>query len=204
VSVLRRILRAGELEDDVKLVPIGSTPVRLDALRQGRIDATMTSLPWSMDAAQEGFSRLDSEATRDHLLRLGCGASTSSWLADAQGVELAYYRSIIAALTELYAPASPDRAIAVVGSVLDVEGARAAKMHDELVDPAHGWPPTAYINPQAIVAICRLRAENGQRPRFLPAEYYTHDPYRNVLQAVISGGANNKRGSRRQASRRGL
>src|SRR5690606_31077546 len=48
VSVLRKILRAGGLDDDdVRLVELGSTNLRFEALRAGTASATMLTVPYS-------------------------------------------------------------------------------------------------------------------------------------------------------------
>jgi hypothetical protein len=54
-----------------------------------------------------------------------------------------------------------------------------------VLDPVAGWPPSALVDPEGMVEVCRLRAENGRAPASPPDAYYTHVPYARVLSLGV-------------------
>jgi ABC-type nitrate/sulfonate/bicarbonate transport system substrate-binding protein len=178
VSVLRRLLRDhGIAEDEVQLVPVGATPLRVEALREGRIAATLLPLPWSSLAADTGMTVWDPQGGE---AQPACGASLEPWLdANAETVD-AYLRAVVAALTWLYTEPDPAPSEAIA-SALGIGGTVAAAVKLRLLEPRAGWPPTAYLDPTALAAAHAMRAEVGRTPLHDPAAYLTHEPYRRVL-----------------------
>jgi ABC-type nitrate/sulfonate/bicarbonate transport system substrate-binding protein len=182
VSVLRKILRGAALEDDdIDLVPIGATNLRYQALREGRVAATMLTLPWSLLAEESGCRPLADQ--RDVLPRLqgSCAASLDPWLADQPGVADAYLRALVAALTWAYIPGHEASVRALIAARYSIDERHAETVRRVLLDPVAGWPPSAYIDPEGMELVCRLRTENGEPPSGPATDYYTLDPYARVL-----------------------
>ena len=102
VSILRRILRtAGVDPASVHLDPLGATHLRAAALREGRTDASMLTLPWSAAAASEGLPILADSRTAAPRLQGSCGGSLEPWLEANPSEADGYLRAIVAALTWL-------------------------------------------------------------------------------------------------------
>jgi len=187
VSVLRRILgEAGLGEGDARLVPVGATNLRYEALRDGRVAATMLTLPWSALAAEAGCVALAEQ--RDVLPRLqgSCGASLEAWLEANADVADAYLRSIVAALTWAYMPGHEAAIGALIAARYGIEPRHAEAVRVALLDPVTGWPPSAFIDPAGMAEVCRLRADNGQPPASPPSTYYTLGPYGRVMSLGIA------------------
>lgn len=182
VSVLRTLLRtAGLGPDDLRLEPLGATHLRVEALREGRADATMLTLPWAAEVARDGFPVLaDARAARPRLQGSSAG-SLEPWLAANPEVADAYLRAVIAALTWLLHPASRPRARALLAERYGIDPELAETVRAAMTDPIAGWSPSALVDPAGIAAVWELRAENGMVPAHPPETYYTLEPYRRVL-----------------------
>ncbi len=188
VSVLRKLLRdAGVDPAEVTLDPIGATHLRAAALREGRTPATMLTLPWSAAAIRDGFRPLADGRAAVPRLQGGTGGSLASWLDANADVADAYLRAVVAALTWLQLPESREPARALVERRYKVDPEIAEEVRAAFTDPRGGWPPSALVDPEAIAAVCRLRAENGQPPKESPEAYVSLEPYRRVLGFGLVG-----------------
>ena len=182
VSILRKILRdAGLGPDDVRLDPVGATNLRLDALREGRTDATMLTLPWSAMAARDGMVVLADGRAVAPRLQGGSGGSLTSWLAANEDTADAYLRAIVAALTWLQLPEHRADARDLVARRYGLDVGIAEVVREAFADPRGGWLPSALVDPAGMVAVCELRAENGTPAQRDPAAYLSLEPYRRVL-----------------------
>jgi ABC-type nitrate/sulfonate/bicarbonate transport system substrate-binding protein len=182
VSVLRRILRWGGLgDDDVELVPLGSTELRFGALRAGETAATMLTLPWAAVAAGEGFVALADQDDVLPRLQGSCAASLEPFLeSDADSVD-AYTRALCAALTWLDDPRNAEEGSTLVAERYGIDRSIADEVRRSIMDPRSGWIPSAMIDPLGMEMVCELRAENGDPPRQPASSYYTLGPYRRVM-----------------------
>lgn len=182
VSILRRMLRTAGLDANaVELVPLGATELRFQALREGRADATMLTLPWSLLAAEDGFPILAQHHEVIPRLQGSCGGSLAGWL-DAHPDEAdSYLRSICAALTWLHLPGHGEPTNRFVADRYGMEPVHADRVRRAILDPVTGWPPSALVDPVGIELVCELRRENGQPPKEPPWSYVTLEPYRRVM-----------------------
>lgn len=182
VSVLRKILRAaGVSPDDVTLDPLGATHLRAAALREGRTDATMLTLPWSAAAIRDGFPMLADGRAAMPRLQGGTGGSLQTWLDAEPDTADAYLRALVASLTWLQLPANRDAAREFAARRYGVDDGIAEEIRAAFSDPRAGWLPSALVDPDGIAAVCALRTENGQPPADPPETYVTLEPYRRVL-----------------------
>jgi ABC-type nitrate/sulfonate/bicarbonate transport system substrate-binding protein len=157
VSILRKLLREAGIDiEAISLDALGATNLRAAALREGRTDATMLTLPWSAAARRDGLPIL---------------AETAD----------AYLRAIVAALTWLAMPTNPEAARDLLSRHYGIEPDLAEEVRAAFADPRSGWSPSAFPDPAGIAAVCELRAENGQRPASPPDTYLDLAPYRRVL-----------------------
>jgi ABC-type nitrate/sulfonate/bicarbonate transport system substrate-binding protein len=188
VSVLRKILRgAGVSPDEVTLDPIGATHLRAAALREGRTDATMLTLPWSAAAIREGLPVLADGRAVLPRLQGGTGGSLESWLGSEPESADTYLRALVAALTWLQLPANLEAARELVARRYGVDAELAEDVRAAFTDPRAGWPPSALVDAAGIAAVCELRAENGQPPLHPPATYVSLEPYRRVFGFGLVG-----------------
>jgi NitT/TauT family transport system substrate-binding protein len=182
VSVLRKILReAGLAADDVRLEPLGATNLRANALLEGRVDATMLTLPWSAVAVRAGMVVLADGRAAAPRLQGGSGGSLAPWLEANPDVADAYLRALVAAITWLQLPSEQEAARELVERRYDLTPGIAEEVRAAFSDPRGGWLPSALLDPAGMAAVCELRAENGMPPKESPEAYLTLEPYRRVL-----------------------
>lgn len=188
VSILRLMLRSDGIGDDeVALVPLGSTELRLEALREGRTSATMLTLPWSIIAASSGFHSIADQHQVLPRLQGSCAASLETWLAASPDVADAYLRSICTSLTWMHTPGHEPQVRDIIARRYAVAEEHADQVRREILDPVRGWPPSAMVDPLGIEAVCKLRRDNGDPPRRPATDYYTFEPYRRVLGFGLLG-----------------
>jgi ABC-type nitrate/sulfonate/bicarbonate transport system substrate-binding protein len=188
VSLLRKLLRgAGLGPDDVSLEIVGATHLRATALREGRIDASMLTLPWSASIARDGFPILADARTAVPRWQGSSGGSLRSWLETEPDTADAYLRTIVAALTWLQIPENAGRTRDIIARRYDIDADIAEAVRSAFVDPVGGWPPSALIDPAGMAAVCDLRAENGEPAALPPDAYLTLEPYRRVFGFGIIG-----------------
>lgn len=182
VSVLRKILReAGLTADDVRLEPLGATNLRADALREGRVDATMLTLPWSAVATRDGMVVLADGRAAAPRLQGGSGGSLAPWLVGHPDHADAYLRALVAAITWLQLPEQRDAARELVVRRYGLDAEVAEEVRAAFADPRGGWLPSALLDPEGMAAVCALRAENGTPAKEPSDAYLTLEPYRRVL-----------------------
>jgi NitT/TauT family transport system substrate-binding protein len=182
VSVLRKILRdQGIAPEEVTLEPLGATHLRAQALREGRADATMLTLPWSAAAVRDGYPVLADGRSAVPRLLGGTGGSLQPWLAAGPDTADAYLRALVAALTWLQLPESRAPACELLTRRYDIDEELAEEVRAAFTDPRGGWPPSAFIDPAGMAAVAALRTDNGQPPREPVDAYVDLGPYRRVL-----------------------
>lgn len=171
--ILRRLLAsAGVAEDEVELVELGATRGRAAALLDGRVAATMLTLPWISLATDAGGTVLaDHRAVAPGLLT-SCGASLDAWL-DAEGRDLApaYAGALDGAVAWLRGRETTDTAIGWLAEELGVAAPVAAATLAVMLDPATGWPRRSGITPGALDGVWRLREEAVGAPLGAPDAY---------------------------------
>jgi ABC-type nitrate/sulfonate/bicarbonate transport system substrate-binding protein len=188
VSVLRRMLSDGGVApDDVELAPIGATQLRYEQLRDHAVDATILTLPWLLNALDEGFRILAEQHDIVPRLQGSCGASTRTWLEGNGAAADAYLRGVVAALTWLYLPSSGGAVRELVRDRFGLSDRHAAAVCDAFLDPRTGWPPSARLDPAGMELVCALRASGDTPARQRPERYYTLDPYARVMGSSLLG-----------------
>ena len=188
VSLLRKLLRGvGLAPDDVTFEIVGATQLRATALREGRIDASMLTLPWSAATARDGYPTLADARTAVPRWQGSSGGSLRTWLEPEPDVADAYLRTIVAALTWLQVPDNAARTRDIIERRYDIDADLAESVRTAFVDPVGGWPPSALIDPAGMAAVCDLRAENGEPAQAAPDTYLSLEPYRRVFGFGLLG-----------------
>jgi ABC-type nitrate/sulfonate/bicarbonate transport system substrate-binding protein len=182
VSLLRRRLRDGGLrDDDVELLPIGATRLRIDALREARIAATMLSLPFSLQARDWGATILHDGLDDPPA---AAGVSKRAWLERNGPIADAYFRAVRAALAWFAAPGSVAEPSQVLARLLGVDNVLAGQIRALIFGPARGWPTSGVPDLAAFEAAWRLRSEMGDAPTGQPGDYLTENVYSRVRSSA--------------------
>jgi hypothetical protein len=180
---------AGVNPDDVGLVRVGATELRLAALRDGSVAATLLTLPWLLHALDDGFIILAEQSRTVPRLQGSCGASLRPWLDVHPNTADAYLRAVIAALTWLYQPGSVAEVRDVLRQRFGISDRHAETVCHAFIDPVTGWPPSGMIDPVGIDLVCALREESGHPAREAAPAYFTLDPYSRVMGSSLLGAS---------------
>ena len=187
--ILRSILAgAGLAEADVLITQLGATRGRYEALRDGRVDATMLTLPWTTLAERDGATVLaDHRAVAPDLLT-SCGASLAPWLGSARGRALAaaYVAGYAEAVAWLRDETNDPAATAALALETGIESGVAREVLAMMRDPAVGWPPDGAIRLAGMAAVAALRATVAGPPHESVDAYLDTGPTARLASARAS------------------
>jgi ABC-type nitrate/sulfonate/bicarbonate transport system substrate-binding protein len=170
--VRMKILRSHGLQElDYRIEIIGSSPKRLEAFLQGRVDAAMLTPPSTEKALAAGGVLL---ARADDYVRnwpLTCGWTRRSWLEGHRELAIRFIRAWVAATDWLLKPENREEAIRLIVDKEKLDRERAEEACRRVV-------PKARINPRALCGVMELRIEMGvYKPPFSPAERFYDASY---------------------------
>ncbi|MDQ1512513.1 MAG: hypothetical protein QOC59_355 [Microbacteriaceae bacterium] len=154
------LLRRAGLEPgrDYEVVTAGATPRRRQLLAEGEFDATLLNAGHEARAARAGAHVLGvvSEVVQPYL---GTVLATR-----ADGVSPAV-RALLdawdAAERDVVQPDRRNDVVALLAAQPDTDRDTAVQMYDTLLDPVHGLCVGGEVEPAALEAVLRLRAEQG-------------------------------------------
>jgi ABC-type nitrate/sulfonate/bicarbonate transport system substrate-binding protein len=182
--VLYDILRRNGLTaGDYVVERAGGAGRRWDALREGKQDGTLLSLPWDIIAAKNGFKRL---ATSNDVGRFqgSAGIVQRKWAAANEARLVAFIRGYVAGLDWISDQQHRDEAIALLRKnlrslTLDLADAS----YTVLLDPSTGLQRKAQLDVAGLRTVLALRSEYGQPRKTLtdPMKYYDPSYYRKAL-----------------------
>lgn len=185
--VLREMLRKGGLKpDDYKLVSVGGSRGRYEALQQKKIAGTLLNSPYDIKAEAEGFRRLASSGEIIGRYQGSVGATRRSWAAQNEAKLVGYIRAYVAAVDWLYDPANKAEAVAILMKRLDrVKPEDAERTYEEFLHPTHGnLLRRAAIDLDGVRTVLKLRGEYALPKKTLgdPARYYDPRYYDKALR----------------------
>lgn len=155
-ALLRRAgLEAGR---DYEVVTAGSTPRRRQLLADGAFEATLLNAGHEARAERDGAHVLGTvtEVVRPYL---------GTVLATRGDGDTAEVDALLAAWDDaerqVLDPARRDEVLALLGRQPDTDVAIAGRMYETLLDPDHGICAGGAVQPEALEAVLRLRADAG-------------------------------------------
>ena len=178
--VLHRLLERGGLaEGEARLVRVGGTTQRFDALMERRQAGTLLTVPLDAVAARRGFNVL---ADPSELLGAYQGltfAVQRAWAAANRPRLVAFLRAYLEALAWLYTPANRGEAVALmVRNLAGVTPELAEVSYDAMLHPRTGFPRRAELDMPGIATVLSLRAAYGPGGRsFADPERYVDRRY---------------------------
>lgn len=170
--ILMRMLDAASVDSaDVELVALGATRGRAQALIEGRIDASMLTLPWSTLAVGAGGHLLADHTSVTHGLLTSAAIARRRWLAD-EPETAARYRSMLAqAVAWLRDPASRTAAATWLAEDVGVEPTIAREVLSSMAHPVTGWPRDVALDARSLDMAHELRTSLGRPPRRVASDY---------------------------------
>ncbi|MDX6368359.1 MAG: hypothetical protein QOK30_3435 [Nocardioidaceae bacterium] len=154
------LLRRAGLEPgrDYEVVTAGATPRRRQLLAEGQFDATLLNAGHEARAARAGAHVLGvvSDVVQPYLgtvLATRAGGSSPAVEALLQAWD--------AAEREVVQPGRRSDVVTLLAAQPDTDRDTAEQMYDTLLDPVHGLCVGGEVDPAALEAVLRLRAEQG-------------------------------------------
>jgi ABC-type nitrate/sulfonate/bicarbonate transport system substrate-binding protein len=170
--ILVRLLdAAGVADTDVELVALGATRGRYQALIEGRIDASMLTLPWSTLAVAAGGHVLGDHTSVAPGLLTSAAIARRRWLDDARETATSYRSMLGQAVAWLRDPASLPTAAAWLAEDLGAEPAIAREVLASMADPVTGWRSDVGLDAGSLDMAHELRASVGRPPGRVASEY---------------------------------
>jgi ABC-type nitrate/sulfonate/bicarbonate transport system substrate-binding protein len=184
--VLRRLLERGGLaEGDARLVRVGGTTQRFNALMERRQAGTLLTVPLDSVAAQRGFNVL---ADPGEFLGAYQGltfAVRREWGQANRARLVAFLRAYLEALAWLYDPVNQAEAVAMMARNMEgVTPDLAAASYAAMLHPRFGFPRRADLDMPGIATVLSLRSAYGPGGRsFADAERYVEHSYLRTAQS---------------------
>jgi ABC-type nitrate/sulfonate/bicarbonate transport system substrate-binding protein len=154
------LLRRAGLEPgrDYEVVTAGATPRRRQLLAEGQFDATLLNAGHEARAARAGAHVLGvvSDVVQPYL---GTVLATRAG-GNSPAVE-ALLEAWDAAEREVVQPGRRSDVVTLLAGQPDTDRDTAEQMYDTLLDPVHGLCVGGEVDPAALEAVLRLRAEQG-------------------------------------------
>ena len=160
--VLQELLhREGVEPREYVLLSVGGSRQRWEALRDGRVDATLLNAPYDAIAENAGFRRLASSSVLGSY-QGSSGAVLRSWAeANAAAIE-SFIRAYIAGVDWLHDRANQDAAIGIlVRHLPDMRREEAQRSYRELVMEPGGFSPRAAFDLEGARTVLALRRAYG-------------------------------------------
>lgn len=161
----------------------GGSSRRWDALREGKQDGTLLSLPWDIIADRSGFKSL---ATSNDVGRYQgtAGIARRKWAAANEASVVGFIRGYVAGLDWISDPDNREQAIALLRkNIKSLTPELADASYKVLLDPKTGLQRKAELNVAGLRTVLALRSEYGQPRKTLtdPMRYYDPSYYKKAL-----------------------
>ena len=164
---------------DAKWEKVGGGAQRLQALLEGKQDATLLNAPLDLAAEAKGFVRLQ-DASQALGAYQGISGSTRRGTAAAKRKEIvAFIRAFKDSMDWLTAPANREEAIGLlVKNMRGMDRPQAELAYAKLLDPKLGMFRDLRIDPEGMKTVLRLRGQWGEpRKELTDMSRYVDESY---------------------------
>jgi ABC-type nitrate/sulfonate/bicarbonate transport system substrate-binding protein len=153
--------RAGVGLDTCELVPVGATPQRWEAVKEGTHDATLTIEPFTSIARANGFTILDSSGSLFESYQGGVVAARRAVLDDRRAAVGAFIDGYLEGLDWVLEPANRKAVSDLLSSRMDVNPRALEAVLDSVLSPESGLTPHAALLSEGIETVRMLRSKYG-------------------------------------------
>ena len=183
--VLFDILRRNGLaKDDYKIEKVGGSPLRWDALREGKQSGTLLSAPFNLLAREEHFNELAYATKVIGPYQGNVAATRRSWAKENRTKVIAFIRGYVQAIDWLYDKANRDEAIKILLNNVPMSPELAERTYDELLDSKDGFFRDAHVSAEGLRTVLALRSRYADARKKLidPLKYYDPSYYDAALR----------------------
>jgi ABC-type nitrate/sulfonate/bicarbonate transport system substrate-binding protein len=179
------LARKGMQPGDYKVLPIGATRFRLEAMIDGKVDFAMLNLPFNLMAQRAGLALLDDPAKVIGAYQSTGGFVQRAWAQANRATLAAYLAAYIEGLRWVLDPANAVAAIALLAQRMDLSPEMAAECFAQMSDPALGFTPDAAIDHGGMAKVLALRAAFKGNAEPAPADRYIDESFYREALALL-------------------
>ena len=179
------LARAGLQKSDVEMVPVGATPLRWEAVKEGKHAATLTIEPFTSIARAQGFNVPQTSTDLFDAYQGGSFAARRSWAKDNAAALKGFIRGYLAGLEWTLDAANRDEATQILLANMEaIKPPVAPKVIANLCNPRSGLTPGAAILNDGVATVLDLRSRYGGAGSLTDASRYIDLSY---LEDAIKG-----------------
>jgi ABC-type nitrate/sulfonate/bicarbonate transport system substrate-binding protein len=162
--------RHGLKAKDYKLLAVGNSQKRLDALTGGQAQAALLNRPFDAFAEAKGFNNLVSMQDVFPHYQSSVGMARRAWASKHRDALVAFVRAYLTASKWLFDPANKAAAIDILmKNTKGVSAKQAEDIYASTTGAGSVVSPTAALDPEGVATVVRLRSAYGEPKRDLQA-----------------------------------
>ncbi len=146
---------------DYNVVVVGGTPIRLQALRAGTIDATLLNSDSVVRARNEGMNILAKVSDVATPYLGGVASAPRSWLDANPDIAVGFVRAYVRGQAWAMDPANHDEAIAMLRTLPNTSATVAEQIYAQLNQDPTGLIANAALDRKGLLNVIRLRDASG-------------------------------------------
>lgn len=180
------LARAGVAQDEIKMVPVGATPLRWESVKDGTHAATLTIEPFTSIARAQGFNVVETSTNLFAAYQGGSFAAKHSWAKDNADAVKGFIRGYLKGLEWTLDPANLAAATQVLLANMDaIKPPVAPKVMANLLNPRSGLTPRGAFLPDGVDTVLDLRRRyGGGLANSDPARYIDTSFYNDALKGA--------------------
>lgn len=179
-AVYKMLEDGGLALDAVEMQPVGATPERLQALREGSAVAALLIEPFTSMAEAEGYRVLAGSSEAFVNYQGGVFAARRDWAAENRDALIGFMAGYLDALDWVLAPDNRDEATAILLTNMPaIKPEAAGRVMDKLLSPVTGLTPAGMLDMDGVRTVLDLRRRYGpggaaldDPSRYIDLSYY--------------------------------
>jgi ABC-type nitrate/sulfonate/bicarbonate transport system substrate-binding protein len=179
--------RKGLNPGDYKVLPVGSTQYRLDALKEGKVDVSMLNLPFNIFAQRAGLAILENPSHVVTDYQSTGGFVQRAWAEKNHDLMVQYTAAYIEGLRWVLDPANAKAAIALLVERMKMAEDIASEAFAQVSDAKGGFTKDAKLSMAGMAMLLKLRTTFAPTPGIgdRKPERYVDETYYNEALAVL-------------------
>ena len=170
---------------DYQVMPIGATRFRLAALQERKCDFAMLNLPFCLDAAEAGLSKLEDPQRAIGAYQGNTGLALRSWILGHEDLLVRYIASFVQGLRWVLDPANRSKAVELLGRRMQMQPHIAEECCRIILDPEFGFTRDAKLDLEGLTMVRKLRANFTGTVNPKPDADYIDESYYEKALALL-------------------
>ncbi|MDB5599051.1 MAG: transporter periplasmic ligand-binding protein [Xanthobacteraceae bacterium] len=171
---------------DYKILPVGATQSRLDAMRDGKIDFAMLNLPFNIFAQRAGLTVLADPKQAITAYQSTGGFVLRGWAKKNHDVFVRYIAAYIEGLRWALDPANRAAAIQILIDRMNLPHDIVEESVKQILDPKTGFTKDAKLTLDGMTMLLKMRANfTGETGRDISPDRYVDESYYREALATL-------------------